>query len=61
MNELEKIHEEVFGIPPVIIGLHWDDVEDRLIAAINSDTPYNEEKELTPVELAEFRAERAVF
>jgi DNA repair photolyase len=61
MNELEKIHKDIFGIAPVIIGLHWDEIEQRLIDAIESGIPYNEEKELTTEELIEFRAGKISF
>lgn len=61
MNELEKMHKEVFGVDPVIIGLHWDDIEKRLIDAIEAGIPYNEEKELTTQELVDYRAGNLIF
>lgn len=61
MNELEQIHKDVFGVAPVVIGLHWDDIQQRLIDAIESGIPYNEERELTTEELVEFRAGRLSF
>jgi hypothetical protein len=61
MNELETIHEQVFGVAPVVIGLHWDELQDRIIAAIESGTPYNEEAELSIVDLAAYKRGELVF
>jgi hypothetical protein len=61
MNDLMEIHKDVFGVEPIIIGLHWNDIDDRLIEAIESGIPYNEEKELTTAELVDYRAGRLIF
>jgi DNA repair photolyase len=61
MNDLIKMHEEIFGIAPVIIGLHWHDIEDRLIEAMETGVAYNEERELTTAELVDYRAGKLDF
>jgi len=61
MNELEKLHREIFSIDPVVIGLHWSDIEDRLIQAIESGIPYNEERELSQGELAAYKEGKLSF
>jgi hypothetical protein len=61
MNELEAIHKQVFGVPPVVIGLHWHDIQDRIIQAIESGRPYNEEEELSAVDLAAYKRGELVF
>jgi hypothetical protein len=61
MNELIKLHKEVFDVEPVIIGLHWDDLDDRLFDAIENNTPYDETKELSAAELKAFNKSELVF
>jgi DNA repair photolyase len=61
MNDLIKLHKEIFGIEPVIIGLHWHDIEQRLIDAMESGIAYNEERELTTAELVDYRAGNLSF
>jgi DNA repair photolyase len=61
MNDLIKMHKEIFGIDPVIIGLHWHDIEDRLIEAMETGIAYNEERELTTQELVDYRAGKLAF
>jgi len=61
MNDLIKMHKEIFGIDPVIIGLHWHDIEDRLIEAMETGVAYNEERELTTAELVDYRAGKLAF
>ena len=61
MNDLIKMHKEIFGIDPVIIGLHWHDIEDRLIEAMETGVAYNEERELTTQELVDYRAGKLAF
>ena len=57
----EEIHEEELGVEPVVIGLHWDDVQERILDAIEQGVPYNEEKELTPSQLKDFESGDLVF
>lgn len=61
MNELIRLHKEIFNVDPVIIGLHWADVDDRLFNSIENNTPYDETKELTQAELQAFNKGDLVF
>jgi hypothetical protein len=61
MNEIYDLHKEVFGVAPIVIGLHWQDATERILAAIDADKPYNEENELTPEDLASYRNGELVF
>lgn len=56
-----EFHKEVFGVDPVVIGLNWNDVHERISDAIMNGTPYDETKELTPQELAAFEAGDLIF
>lgn len=56
-----ELHKRVFGVEPVVIGLHWEDVQDRIIEAIESGEPYDEEKELTPEQLKQYEAGELIF
>jgi len=56
-----EIHKKAFGVKPVVIGLHWQDSNERIIDAVLNNTPYDETKELTPQELAAFEAGDLIF
>lgn len=56
-----EAHVERFGVEPVVIGLHWIDVQQRIIEAIERGEPYNEEAELSPDELEQYKAGELVF
>ena len=56
MNVEDK-HKEHFGKEPNIIGMFWDDpqlVEDNIIKAIETNTPYDEYELLTDEEKIAF-------
>lgn len=57
----EELHKQELGVEPVIIGLHWDDVQERIMDAIEQGVPYNEENELAPQELEDFESGELVF
>ena len=61
MNELAKIHKQVFGVDPVIIGLNWDNAEDLIVEAIQNNVPYDETKMLSPEELKMFNDGKLFF
>ena len=46
-KDINKLHEEVFGVAPVITGIEFPQEEsltDKIIDAINSGKPYVEEE-----------------
>jgi len=61
MSELDALHKTIFGVEPVVIGLHWHDVQERIIQAIESGVPYNEQNELSASDLAAYLLGNLVF
>jgi DNA repair photolyase len=45
MNVYE-LHQDVFGVSPIIIGINWEDLPDRILSAIEDGVPYDETREI---------------
>lgn len=57
IKELRKQHKAKFGKEPNVIGMFWDDpqlVEDNILKAIETNTPYDEYELLTDEEKEAF-------
>jgi len=45
MDEISELHKEIFGVYPVVLGLHTN-AYNRILDALDGDEPYDESKEL---------------
>jgi len=64
MENLNKQHKEKFGVDPYVIGMFWNNpqlLEDNILKAIETNTPYNEYELLTKEEQEAFDKGELLF
>lgn len=60
-NDLVKQHKELFGKEPIIIGIYFTDVWERVAASIARNEEYNELQELTRQQKDEYEKGNLLF
>lgn len=61
MMNVYEMHAKVFGVEPIVIGLYWSDVNERIAKAIETGKPYNEREMADPELLKAYDAGDIVF